>query len=438
MNSTVATQACASVPASPPSIAIMRLRLHPIASFRLTVFCFWALATTLSASPALTNWQVARVVFQQAGAAITESNLVPARVQLAAASTNLPVPYRAMATGFSAQLEAAARLPNDKETPSRSRALVELCAALGAYDRALKLQAGFSTAEDLQDDPAYAWRLFETGQVEAALAEYRRRIKDELVDTFADHFREQLRLLNQRATNRTDVIFSLRLVKEHYLRGFEEKADFFGALQELNRVLPSAKNSGEAVLVIAEIIQRLSALSDTAGRDAWEDQLLARHASEIAACANVHLERGSRAFSAGNYSAAMASLRKVATEYANTPAWGDAQYTLALVHQTEARYTEAIAEYQKIFPSPVRDHEMDVNKSDDAKNYRHRTALRIAECYAAQNDFANALSYAEAARDKYPYVSYCKNCLRDAQDSLLKYIGELKAKLAAPPAAKSN
>jgi len=417
----------------------MRPRLHFVHLVRCVAFLFCGLALTVFAGPtALTNWQTARLTFQRAGAVISEANLSPARQQLAAASTNLPIPYSAMAVNFAAQLESAAKLPADKEHPTRSKALVELCAALGAYDHALKLQAGFCDQEELQDDPAYAWRLFESGQTEAAIAEYRRRIKEEMVDTFAEHYKAQLRLLVQRATNLNSLAFSLKLVKEHYLRGFEEKADVFGALQELYRVLPLAKNTAESVEVINQIIQRLNQFDDTAGRDAWEEQILTRYSGETAAVANVYLERGMRAFGAKDYAPALALFRKVANEFPDGPAWGDAQYTLALIHQIEGRNDEAIREYQKIFPSKVRDHDLDPNKSDDCKNYRHRTALRISECYVANKDIKAALEYAEAARDKYIYVSYCKNCLRDNQESLARRIADLESQLAAPAATNKD
>jgi len=416
----------------------MRLRLHLLRPVHLLVFTVCALATTSLANPALTNWQTARLAFQRAGATIDEADLTSVRQQLTAASTNLPAPYGALAAKFAAQLEVASRLPDGKDKPARSKALVDLCAALGAYDQALKLQAKFSDQEDLQDDPAYAWRLFESGQTQAAITEYRRRIKEEMVDTFAEHYREQLRLLVQRATNLNNVTFSLKLVKAHYLRGFEEKADVFGALQELHRVLPVARDSAESVEIIAAIIIRLNALGDTAGRDAWENQILTRYPNESAACANVHLERGMRAFGDKDYPAALALFRKVANEYPGAPAWGDAQYTLALIHQREGRNDEAIMEYQKIFPSAVRDHDLDVNKSDDCKNYRHRTALRISECYVAKQDLPTALNYAEAARDKYIYVSYCKNCLRDSQESLARRIADLKGQISTPANPNKN
>jgi tetratricopeptide (TPR) repeat protein len=126
----------------------------------------------------------------------------------------------------------------------------------------------------------------------------------------------------------------------------------------------------------------------------------------------------------------------VVTDYAGSPAWGDAQYTLALIQQREGRYDDAIAEFEKIFPSPVRDHDLDVNKSDDCKNYRHRTALRISECYVAKHDLKKALEYAQAARDKYTYVSYCKNCLRDNQESIARRIADLQRQLAAAQPAQ--
>lgn len=375
---------------------------------------------------ALTNWLTARLAFKAAATEIADGQTDRAKSKLANASAKLPPPYNGMATNFTARLVAAV---SDEAT--RRSALTELCAALGDYDAALRVQAKGADTEELQDDPAYAWRLFEAGRIADALKEYQRRLADEMVDTFRSHFQEQIQLVQQRAANLTNADFSLRLVQQHYLRGFEEKADLFGALGELYRVLPHARSSGESASVMESMIRLLGELGDTAGRTAWENRLLNELKSEPEACAKVYLERGMRAYAARDYEPALALFGRIVTEFVQTGAYGDAQYSIGLCLQEQGKFDEAIKEYARIFPSTVNDYALDPEKSDDCKNYRHRSAMRTSECYEAKKDYAEALSWTEQARGRYIYVSYCKNCIQENRDYVARRIESLKAMAAA-------
>jgi tetratricopeptide (TPR) repeat protein len=394
--------------------------------------CFLVLCSSFgfAASQASTNWLKAADFFCRSGGLIEVTNLSPAREQLTAASAALPQPYDTMARKFLEQLTVASKLAVGDATHSRESSLVTLAAALGAYGNALKLQAAFCDTDALQEDQAYAWRLMESGRTQEAVAEYQRRIKDEMVETFAEHFRGQLALIAARATNGNSVPLALQTVRDHYLRGFEEQADSFGALREFHRVLPQARNSAESVTVIGEIIRRLASFNDEAGRDSWEDEILNRFPNEREACASVILDRGLRAYAVTNYPVALELFGNVISSYGETKAFGDAQFTVGLIRQIERRYDDAIREFGKIFPSHVRDHDLDVNKSEDCKNYRYRAALHISECYASKKDFAQALSFAEAARDRHVYVSFCKNCIRDARENLERTLANLKQQIA--------
>ena len=400
-----------------------------------TVFATPAFAeqSRLAPASALTNWQVALNCFQKAGASIGENKFDRARTELAAASTKLALPYSTVAAQFVTRLDSAIAISPDPKNAKRLKATVMLCAELRAYDVAVRLQSAASSAEDLEDDLTYPWRLFEAGNTKAALIEYKRKLAEETVDTFADYYREQIRLAEQRADNRTNVHFSLDLVRFHYLKGYEENADSLSAVQELHRVLPHAVNAKEALAVVEAIISRLGSLGDELGRDAWEDRLLSEFKTQPGACANVLLERGLRAFGKKDYPQTLTLLRQVCSEYSNTLAYGDAQYTVGLALQQQEKFDEAVEEYHKIFPSNVRDYDLDPDKSDDCKNYRHRAALRISECYAAKKDFARAISYAEQAKERYVYVSYCENCLKASKAHLDNRIKELRALAESQP-----
>src|ERR1043165_2465419 len=178
-----------------------------------------------TSSPALTNWQSALISFKKAGASVAENKFAEAKVELVTASTNLATPYNVMAAQFVTNLDSISTNKADAKNPAQRKAITELCADLRAYDAALQLQSAGSSADDLADDPTYAWRLLEVGKTDAAVAEYRRKLRDEAVETFAIYFKEQIRLAEQRAANLTNAQFSLELVRNHYLKDLEQKAD---------------------------------------------------------------------------------------------------------------------------------------------------------------------------------------------------------------------
>jgi len=88
---------------------------------------------------------------------------------------------------------------------------------------------------------------------------------------------------------------------------------------------------------------------------------------------------------------------------------------------------EAMAEYEKIFPSKVNDYALDQESSEDCANFRFKAAIRISECWEAKKNLSKALEYVLLARDRYKFVSYCKDCLRETRknvDSRVKRLEE--------------
>jgi len=382
-----------------------------------------------NAAPALTNWQAATSRFQKAGAFIGEDKYALAKAELSAATTNLAAPYRTMASQFLTQLDSALQLSTNRNAPNRLQALIELCSDLRAHQAALRLQTppGSKTpSEDSADDALYAWRLLESGDTKAALAEYQRRFAKELIEIWQSYYQEQIRLIQQRATNLSSTQFAIDLVKEHYLKGLETHADLFGALTELTRVLPLAKDPKQTVPVYHLILKCLTGLGDDDGRDAWQEKLLAEHKSDPEVAARVYVAKATQAYYRKNLTEAEALFQKVCSEYPDTSAWGDGEYGLGLVLQEQQKYDEAMLEYAKLFPSKVNDNIIDAESSEDYPNYRFRAALRISECYEAKKDGTKALEYALLARDRYKFVSYCKDCLRETRQNVENRVKKLQ------------
>ena len=399
-----------------------------IAAFRLMLPA-QAEQSSPNAAPALTNWQAATSRFKQAGDFIGEDKYALAKAELSAGTTNLALPYRTMASQFLAQLDSALQLSTNRNEPHRLQALIELCSDLRAHQAALQLQTpqGSKTpSEDSADDALYAWRLLESGDTKAALAEYQRRFAKELVEIWQSYYQEQIRLIQQRATNLSSPQFAIDLVKEHYLKGLETRADLFGALSELTRVLPLAKEPKQAVAVYQLILKCLTGLGDDEGRDAWQERLLAEHKSDPEVCARVYVSKGTQAYYRKNLKEAEALFQKVCSEYPDSSAWGDGEYGLGLVLQEQQKYDEAMVQYAKIFPSKVNEDVIDAESGEDYPNYRFKAALRISECYEAKKDGTKALEYALLARDRYKFVSYCKDCLRETRQNVENRVKKLQ------------
>src|SRR5262249_40647267 len=154
----------------------------------------------------------------------------------------LPAPYRAMASEYLERLEAALKLPPSKKKDARqATALLQLCWDLHAYPAAVQWLGPVRKTFADEDDPeggSAPWLLLESGNTKEALKAYERKLGEQHVEIWKDYYKKQIQLVHQRATNMNNAAFSAEFVREHYLKGFEEKADCLGSLQELNRALP--------------------------------------------------------------------------------------------------------------------------------------------------------------------------------------------------------
>jgi hypothetical protein len=388
---------------------------------------------------ALTNWLVAVSGFRKAGAFIGQQKFSEAKAELSSGKTNLAAPYKSLAAEYLSQLDSVRRLSTNQADPRRIQALIGLCTDLRAYEAALKLQTADPkvTADELSDDALYAWRLFNSGDGKAALGEYARRSEREPVEYFQDYYKEQVRLLQQRPAAMTNVELALETTRQHYLKGLEANRDSFGALTELTRVLPYVKNAKEAIPVYQLIFKCLETLGDESGRTAWQDKFLADYKSEPEVCAIVYVDRGQKALLRKDMNESEAAFRKVCTDYAKTSLYADALFGLGLVLQEEQKYDAAIAEFTRIFSSNANEDLLDPESSEDYPNYKNKAARRLSECYEATKDLKKALQYALMARDQYPYVSYCKDCMFKTRQLIENRVKDLETavKRAAPVAA---
>jgi tetratricopeptide (TPR) repeat protein len=386
-------------------------------------------------TPALNNWKAAATTFEKTGELIAQGDYQQAKADLITAGATLPANYSTLAMEFLTRLESAVSLSTNLNDPARIESLIELCTSLGAHKAALQMESRRTVPSESLDEGLHAWRLFESGNAEASLKVYQRKLAKEIVDIWQDYYREQIRLIANRPANLTNASFSIDLVKHRYLKGLETQADLFGALKELTRVLAYATDAKAAVPVYQLILKCLSGLGDEAGREAWQDSLLVNFKSDPEVCAAVYCDRGKKAYARKDIKSSQEWFQKVCSDFPDSNAYGDAQYGLGLVLQEQQKCDEAIPEYEKLFASKVNDHALDPDNSQDCANYRFKAALRISECYEGRKDFAKALEYATRARDRYPFMSFCKDCLRDTRRNVEKRVQLLQEKAKARPAS---
>jgi tetratricopeptide (TPR) repeat protein len=177
------------------------------------------------------------------------------------------------------------------------------------------------------------------------------------------------------------------------------------------------------------VIKTLDLAGDESGRTAWEDKVLEDFKTNGEACASVYLGRGMRAFKNQDFATATSLFRRICSDYSDSQAYGDAQYTLALILQQQQSYDEAIVQYARLFRSKIDDYAKPVDNNEDYKCYHFRAALGISGCYEEKGDYLHALEYAELARDHYKFMSWCESCVTEMNRTLKSRIAQLESRI---------
>lgn len=313
-----------------------RRRLQRALTLILSAAMCWPSLKIISAEPppVSTNWLVAQTLFQKAGGLLGEKRFQDAKTALVSGTTNLPAPYSAMSTQFVQQINEIIREPDLEKQVDAAAAL---CVSLQSHGAALKLKPpkNLNLPDDEEED-SISWSLVENGELKAALVRYQRKRNQERIPVYQEYYTKQIQMIQSWETNQSNPSFALELVRERYMKGYEGKADVFGALRHLHRVLPYAANSSNGVQLCQQFITCLSTLRDEAGRDAWENKLLADFKSDAEACAGVYYDRGIRAYhERRDFETSLNWMRKLCNELPNTKLWGDGQYSVGLILQDQ-------------------------------------------------------------------------------------------------------
>jgi tetratricopeptide (TPR) repeat protein len=380
-------------------------------------------------SGGLWGWEQALREFQKAGTLIGSGKYSEAKTLLNdCAKTFLP-PYCDIAAECRDNIDNALREGHTLAGYYRFGALGETCLRLHAHREAAKfsLQATKAFPEDHHGHGRrIAWCLVESGAREEGLLEYRERLAKATAPDWREYYETQVQLVTERPQRMNDLQFATDYIRKHYLKGYDVETDYLGALMELKRVMPDAKSETERLSMCRLFIECLSGLHDDAGRFAWEQRVLEDFKADADTCASIYLSRGQRAYEGKKLDEALLNYLRASTDYPNSRSYGIAQYNVSIVLKDQGKYDEAIAEFAELFPSAVSDRDPGGNIMEAYRNYRHRAALRISECYEAKRDFVRALQFATLARDKYRYQSWCGTCSDSASRALAKRIEDLE------------
>ena len=137
------------------------------------------------------------------------------------------------------------------------------------------------------------------------------------------------------------------------------------------------------------------------------------------------LEVGNAAYNAGDFATAEASWVEIRACARGTADWPKAVFNLGILENRRKNLRQAIAYFDEVLQSHPNDKEPGANLMETNRNYSHRSALAISQCYEAMGAYRLALRYARQAKTKYPFYSWCGTCLQSENFAVDKRIAYL-------------
>ncbi len=126
------------------------------------------------------------------------------------------------------------------------------------------------------------------------------------------------------------------------------------------------------------------------------------------------LDEGNKYFEKEDYDKAIEIWMVVYDNYIGTTSWGKAAWNIGLAYSRLGQYETAIDYYIAILESDVNDFEPGASVMEAYRNYRHKAASSISQCYEMLEEYDLAIEYAILARDVYRYESWCGTCASGA------------------------
>jgi tetratricopeptide (TPR) repeat protein len=198
---------------------------------------------------ALYTWEVALTRFQEAGALIGAGDYDRAKAALSAIAQELPRPYSRTAMECRQRIGSGPRERMTLHGYYYFGGLGKACLELHAHKEAVELWRQAVEAHPRDHNrirSRIAWCLLESGAIEDALVEYRKRLAGCKLSDMRRYYETQIELITQRQEKQEDASFAKEYIRKHYLPTHPSfRKDYLGALKELKRVLPYAKDEGE-------------------------------------------------------------------------------------------------------------------------------------------------------------------------------------------------
>ncbi len=410
-------------------------RLPPIATGVVAICMILAGASSCYAQNAKDNnvalyrWKEVRDSFQKAGRLIGEERLEEAQEILLSVKQVSQKGYTLRADMHLLRLHSAMHAQDsDPKSPfyspnARCERLVNACYKLEAYEAAIRWAKKMSQANSSQAKRVagvVGRCLHDMDKIEPALETYRALLKSASVVDVERRIEQTMQLRRQREEKTKDLDSIIEVARKDYSEGYNHR--LFRALELLESALPMVKTNKERQRLYRHICQCLYFAGDEEGRTAWENRLLKETKGDVEIAAAVAIERAQRAYHAKRYDDALRRYRDICKRFPASSQYGAAQFNVGVILKEQKKYDRAIAEYHVLIDSQVNDRDPGSNIMVAFRNYRHRAAVGVSNCYLQQRRYEKALEYAYLARDKHRYQSWCGTCLEDSRMSLQYHI----------------
>ncbi len=367
--------------------------------FHVSLAAILLLATVYASNAAPPNdplyaWLGSRESLRSAARLIAKLRLQEADAELSRLARDLPMPYRKQASEAIEKLRPAMKTDRTLDAYHRYANLGDVCRDLDAPRGAADLywRAVRGHPQDHNDvSSRLAQMLIAVKADEKEFHELENIVAN---DIYKRDLREALKARKEQFARSDDDI--LKAFEQPGMAGFVCGV----SLEDLNRLLPKAKNNAQRLAVYWRTSGELESLGDFQGRDAWEEKILREFKHDPNACAAVYYDRGERAYRAKDRAKALEMFRKVCADYRRSDACGEAWRQIGMILRRQGKYDEAIAAYRQLMPDKSKKVDVDCLEAGP-----------IACCYEAKGDFTSALEWVEAIETAHGNHGIgCLNC----------------------------
>lgn len=366
-------------------------------------------------------WEMCLTDLRQAAKLAHAGRVADAEAKLADAAQRLPQPYASMAQVLKQSVAAQFSDVDGDATHRECEARAELMLRMGEPSLALhwaREAVRIGSEYPYGDQARLAWPLAALGQYAEAIAAYEEAIRLGQKAHAAGIERDLApRIEALRAISADNSVATrLRFIRVQLLAWSGRIGLFRGgekwllALEQLGIVFNQTQEEADRRVIYDMARHCFEGIGDRASLAVWEAKMLAEPWAKSDDAAFPIAERAQQAYYAKDFPEAEKQWRLIVEKFRETKQFGIAQYNLGVALRRQQKFDAAIAEFQKLFDSPVNDRDPGASVMEIFRNYRHSGARQIALCYEAKGDAAKALEWLMEARNKHKFQSGCGTC----------------------------